>query len=607
MIRALVCAWLVASTLASCSKPGEPIVARLEQMTAQVERMPRSAAPWHGARLGDGFVIGSAVRTGAGASAKLRVGKSMLDVRASSVVYFSRTPGQARSDLRVETGSVELEAIDESIGVGHAVIEAGGRARIEAGPDGVTILVRVGRAVLDEDATEVAAGQTITVGPSGAVASPRPDVGVTAKALPEGRVAVSVQGMPARVKTATGERELPVGDHQLEVGATLTVPAGSTLEIARGGGRLVTTGPTELRLGEGPTLAHVASGSVALHGEPGAATASLQGGSVTAGAGAAAAVGVEGKLATIDAQRGETVVHTARGTHALAAGASAVLDAAGVLKPLPAPPRHAVVDIVAGESPTLHDPQAPTPVRITFEQACPQGGVVEVARDRGFKQLLARSGGATSANVLVPAGSFSYRVRCAGGAGASGTLRVARDSGRAPLPRTAARTTVEMDGRDYTILYQNLLPELTLAWRKPTRSASYTFVIKPQRGAELRRPSTAATMRLAAGELREGTYMVWVEPAGGSRSEESRIVLEFDNAAPSVSIDAVEVAAGKVRVKGTVIENSKVSAGGAAVPLDRHRRFDTDLVPRDGDAGLGLRIAHPKSGIHYYVVRTNPT
>jgi hypothetical protein len=215
-----------------------------------------------------------------------------------------------------------------------------------------------------------------------------------------------------------------------------------------------------------------------------------------------------------------------------------------------------------------------------------------------------RAGGTGGANVLVPAGAHYYRVRCAGGKGATGTLRVAKESGRTPLPKAAARTTVDMDGREYTILYQNLLPEVTLAWRTAPRGGKYTFVVKPSRGADKRMASPSSTLKIPAGELREGSYRTWVETDGNRRSEESRIVIEFDNAAQSASIDTVETAGAVVQIKGTVIEGSTVTANGAAIDLDRHRRFNSELTPRNGEDGVSVRIAHPKAGIHYYVMRT---
>jgi hypothetical protein len=465
MIRVLV----IAIALCACKKSADPAVARLDEMTAKVERMPRENVPWQPARVGDRFVIGSAVRTGPASHAKLTVGKrGKLDVDASSVVYFTRTPGQERSDVRVETGIAELETGDEPVGIGKAVLEPRTRVRIEARPEGTSLVVTVGRAMLDD--TVIAAGEKLTLGPAGLpVEQAPPDAGAAA--------------------------------------ATET-PLEATPPPAKG-----------------------------------------------------------------DEPLGEVPARTA-------------------------------ATIKAGESPTIHDPRAPAPLRIAFD--CAAGGVVEVAKDRAFKKLVARSGGTTGANVLVPAGAFQYRVRCAGSRGPSGTVRVATDSGKRPLPKTAARTAVDMDGREYTILYQNLLPQLTLTWKTAPRAAKYTFVIKSRAG-EKRVESPRASLALEAGELREGSYKIYVEPLLVRRSEETTVTIEFDNAAQSASIDSVEASDGKIRVKGTVIESSTVSANDAPVSLDRHRRFDAELTPRDGEDGIGVRIAHPKAGVHYYVMRIGPS
>ena len=600
MIRVVI-ALAVATT--ACKKSADPVIARLEEMTSQVERMPRAEAPWVRARLGDGFVLGSAVRTGPASKAKLSVGKGKLDVEENAIVYFTRTPGSDRSDLRVESGVAELETGDETIGVGKAVLDANTRVRIEASPEGTSLVVTVGRATLDD--TVVAAGQQITIGLAGkpVAATDQRDAGIEAPR--DGQTAIAVRDKPVRVKTSAGTTELAIGDHVVAPGAQLSVPAGGSVEIVRGGARAVTSGPTELRIGDGSELVHVGSGGVALHGETADAIATVSGGKVSTKQGGNASLFAEGKTTAVDAQRGTTAIESPRGTKSLEPGQSALLTATGDITLAPAPPARTVVTITAGESATLHDQRAPTPLRIAFEQVCPAGGSVQVAKDRAFKLVIARSAGTGGANVLVPAGSYHYRVRCAGAKGAIGSLRVAKESGRTPLPKAAARTTVDMDGREYTLLYQNLLPELTLAWRTAPRAAKYTFVIKTGR-ADKRLASPTSTLKLPAGELREGSYKVWVETDGNRRSEESRIVIEFDNAAQSASIDSVDAAGRSLRVKGTVIESSTVSANGTAIDLDRHRRFNTELAPRDGEDGVGVRIAHPKAGIHYYVMRSAP-
>ena len=128
--------------LVACSSTPTNIIAVLESATATVERMPSATAKWQPARKGDTFVLGSAVRTGAASSAKLRVGKSgKLDVRPSSVVYFTRDGKAKRDSVKVETGSVEIEAGDDNVGLGAAVLEPHARVAVDATAAGTTIVV----------------------------------------------------------------------------------------------------------------------------------------------------------------------------------------------------------------------------------------------------------------------------------------------------------------------------------------------------------------------------------------------------------------------------------------------------------------------------------
>ena len=597
-------ALLVLSVVVGCSKQEPTIVARLEQKDAVVERMPRVQAAWQPATIGDGFIIGSAVRTGENAHAKLRVGKSgKLDVKPNAVVYFGRDPGRSRDDVKVETGTVELEAGDDMLGLGEAVLDPHGKAEVSSGPQGTTIVVRVGRVVLEDNV--VAAGQSITLSPAGAVAQVKPDAGVAPVA--KKGLSVAITGKPARMTTKAGEAELAVGTHDdVEPGAGIVTPDGSTAEVIREGARGATSGAADVRVGDGSSLVAITTGTVALDAQTADAVAKIPGGTVTTKTGGAAGVSVDKTgAATIDAQRGDTVVETAQGTESLAAGDSITVTSDGKVERAAPPPKRTVATIAAGESPVIHDAAAPTPVRIGFGTTCTGPGTVEVAKDRSFKRVIARAGGHDAANVLVPVGSFFYRVRCPG-KGASGTIRIAKDSGRAPLPKAAAKTLVEMDGREYTILYQNLLPELTLSWRTAPKKAGYTFVIKPQSGAEKRFTSPTPKITLRPGELREGTYTAWVEPDGGRKSDAGKLSIEFDNAASSAQIEDVEEQSGNLHVKGMVIEGSTVTANGAAIELDRHRRFSADLAPGADQDGAAIRILNTKGGIHYYVMRVAP-
>ncbi|MBA3397921.1 MAG: hypothetical protein H0T89_35180 [Deltaproteobacteria bacterium] len=584
----------------ACSNAPANVVATLQETVEHVERMPRADAPWQPGRVGDTFVIGSAVRTGPASHAKLRIGRSgKLEVRPTSIVYFTRG-GRARDDVKVETGSIEIEAGDDSVGLGAAVLEAHARAEVESTPNGTTINVMLGRLVLEDNIIE--AGTTITLSTAGTpvVAATVPvDAG---RVQPPSGVTVVIAGKPVRAKTRAGEAELAVGEHAVEAGAVLSAPLDSSVGVTRDGAAAHTAGPSVVQISDGAALVGITAGSVELAASTMDAVASVPGGRVIARAGDGAAIAsVDGSETQVTAQRGSVTIETALGTQTLQSGESATVTTAGKIERLPPPPTTAVATIEAGESPVVHDVAAPTAVRVRFAALCRGAAIVEVAKDRSFKRVIARSGGNEAANVWVPAGSFSYRVRCATGKRDGGSIRVVKDSGSRPLPKTAAKTFVDLDGREYTIYYQNLLPEVTLSWRGAPRSIQYTFVVKPKTGGEKRFSSMTPKTTLRAGELREGTYAAWAELPGGRRSETGRIVIDFDNAAASASIDGVESDGPTRYVRGTVIEGTTVSVGGAALELDRHRRFTAEVSTEL--QAVAVRIAHPKTGVHYYVVR----
>jgi len=588
--------------LVACSSSHDPpVVAKLEETVAQVDRMPRENARWRQAKVGDTFVIGSAVRTGAASHARLVLGKSgRLDVDPNAVVRFSKRPGKKHGDVFVETGNVEIESGDETFGlVGDVILEPNTQARLARDASGaLTINVTLGNVVLEDNASPVtvAAGNSITLGKDG-----KPTVGKPLKG--DTSMLVKVSGAPAR----SGESSLPPGEHRVAVGAQLQVPAGSTVEIDSDGARVATNGPSALRTGGSPgALTTASTGAIALHADTVDAIADVPGGSIVARKGGSQATAVLDANGTrIEAQQGETVIRTATGEKKLAAGEAAVLAADGSVDLMGKSPAHAKLAIAAGESPTLHDPKAPTPLRVNYNCG---SATVEVAKDRAFKRIVARARGTGGANVLLAAGTWSYRVRCDAGKAGGGTIRIAKDSGRAPLPKAAARTAVEADGREYTILYENRLPELELAWRNAPAHGRFEFVLEPKGGKPKRLPSAVPRLSLHSGELPEDSYRFWVENKDtGRRSEQTQIVIDFNNAAPSASLEAVEIKDGKVRVRGSVLEGSTVTINGAPVPLDQKHRFSTEAVPPPGEEGVGIRIAHPKAGVHYYVVSTGPS
>ncbi len=614
-MRARVAAALVvACVVAGCSK-SERYVAKLEHVESSVERSPTENAAWRPAAVGDGFVLGSAVRTGPTARARLRVGASgKLEVDPNAIVRFTRHATRATPEISLEAGTIELEAGAETLAIGDAVLEPGGRAQATFGPDGTQLKVMFGELVLEDEGDArrvVKAGDAVAIDRNaGAVAARAPvDASVPERREPAStELSVAVSGAPAQYAGPDGATPLAIGSYRLAAGTALSVPKAAVVEISTERARAVVTGPAELSLGGADGLVTLRRGDLSLRAVTGDARGTVPGGTIAASADGSEIHATTGKGSTqIDVVGGDGSIVTSSATERIAAGDVVTLSADGKLELVSRAPARAMFSIIAGESPVIHGPVTPLPVRVRFPDTCTGGGSVEIAKDAGFKRVVARSGGrGPGANVLLPAGVFSYRVRCGDANATTGTVRLTRDTGRASLPKAAARTQVEADGREYTILYENLLPEITLSWRGAPPGA-VAFNVKSRHGAARRFPGASSKVTLRPGQLGEGRYEFWAESTTTKRrSDTTHIVIDFNNAAASASIESVDVAGGKVRVRGVVIEDSTVSASGTPVELDRHRRFATELAPAADEDGVALRISHPKLGVHYYAIGAGP-
>ena len=189
----------------------------------------------------------------------------------------------------------------------------------------------------------------------------------------------------------------------------------------------------------------------------------------------------------------------------------------------------------------MHDPGAPTGVRIAFANLCPGEGEVEFsgsARKKG-----ARSRGTGSALIVAGPGANRYKIRCvddngAGDVRAQGVISVARDSGAAQLPRKAPHNTIDADGRRYTVMYQNLLPQLTVGWPTAPTGRSFILHVEPERGQSRTVDAKTASVKFPSGQLGEGTYSLWFETRDdvAHSSPKTTLRIDFDNAAPAAHI-----------------------------------------------------------------------
>ena len=627
-----------------CGACSSEALATLRETKGPVWRDEAGAVgQWHDARPGDAFSLGDGLKTGAEATAELELRDGgRIQVAPRTILRFSAgPPGRDAPRIGVETGEVELLGGDEgrsfSTELGLARLEPGSRVRIRAADERISLQVRVGRAVLeragerrDLDESE---GVWLEIGsaqlepltprspdagierqgpadgaapldaglPDGAADAAAPDAAALAPVVAElqvlrGAAMLTPPGAerPERVRRRDGATALTAG---AQVRATRRARA----TIRRSGGTTTLLGATVEVAADRDVLRQ---GTVRLEAADGALRLATGGGQVLARPQAQASVRLQRGTATVRALRGRVVLE-GRQRVQLGPGEEARLLADGRVElPERAVDRFHLV-VPPGERFTVRIARPPVAVGFRVGAKCEEVASVELLRGR---RVTARAHGRDVVGLLVPAGSYRYRVRCGDGRTvAEARLRVVRDAGRAPLPRTPPSTLVDADGRRYVVLYQNLLPELLVRWKDAPESGRYVLHVEKQGGGSARTfPAQRPRVTLPSGTLREGRYTVWFE-ADGRRSARTPVRIGFDNAATVASLrsprDGSFAPGEEVLVQGVALSGWQVSVGGRDLPLDEQARFEARVSVPPERLGLAIRMAHPSRGVQYYVRR----
>ncbi len=628
-----------------CGACSSEALATLREMEGPVWRDEAGAVgQWHDARPGDAFSLGDGLKTGAAATAVLELRDGgRIQVAPETVLRFSAgPPGRDAPRIGVETGEVELLGGDEgrsfSTELGLALLEPGSRVRIRAGDERVSLQVRVGRAVLERAGErrdldesegvwlEIGSAQLEPLTPRIAdagterqgladAAVPRdaapPDGGVDAAAPDAAAVAPVVAELQvlrgaAMLTTPGAERPERVrrrdGATALTAGAQVRATRRARATIRRSGGTTTLLGAT-VEVAAGRDV--LRQGTVRLDAADGVLRLATGGGQVLARPQAEASVRLKRGTATVRALRGRVVLE-GRQRVQLGPGEEARLLADGRVElPERAVDRFHLV-VPPGERFTVRIARPPVAVGFRVGAKCDEVASVELLRGR---RVTARAHGRDVVGLLVPAGSYRYRVRCSDGRTvAEARLRVVRDAGRAPLPRTPPSTLVDADGRRYVVLYQNLLPELLVRWKDAPESSRYVLHVEKQGGGSARTfPAQRPRLTLPSGTLREGRYAVWFE-ADGRRSARTPVRIGFDNAATVAFLrsprDGSFAPGEEVLVQGVALSGWQVSVGGRDLPLDEQARFEARISVPPERLGLAIRMAHPSRGVQYYVRRT---
>jgi len=269
--------------------------------------------------------------------------------------------------------------------------------------------------------------------------------------------------------------------------------------------------------------------------------------------------------------------------------------------PAPVPAPFLPPDIIVGfrESITIHDPAGTATVAFDSSH-CPSGQNVELSRDAAFRSLVS-----TSPTIALIAGSWYYRVTCAGEPAAfnRGRIVVLRDDGRRRLPESLASIPIDADGRTYHIDYQGPIPSLDI--RAPDSSIHSILHLETGKHDQTFMSATG-TFRIPGSALAEGTSTFWTEH-GGERSKITTLVIEFDQNAPQVYIDAPrdgDRAGDEIELRGAVLADWTVRVGAIVIPVaPKTGRFSATLAPDLAKPKLVVRFEHREHGIHYYTRR----
>jgi hypothetical protein len=398
------------------------------------------------------------------------------------------------------------------------------------------------------------------------------------------------------------------GDGTIAAGSTVRLAAGATAEVDRGGEHATLHGSGDFVVAEaGQSFVQARGGSVSFNSATRETTLTVPGGSLVVKTGATADVKVKSDATQVSVKAGVVELHSESGTEQLQAGEQGTLGAKGVTEVIGRGPGYVDFTTSAGASFAVHDPSPPTAIGFATGGQCPEGAVVELDKGRS------RARGNGTVAILFPPGAHKYDIHCVDASGvrsevaASGSIAVIHDGGTARIPRTAPSTLVDTDGRNYTVLYQNILPKITVRWPNAPQGSSYTVTVVAPGGKSETHSATSPSYSFPSGALREGTHKLSFEGAGG-HSKPTTVDIRFDNAAPTATLTSPangSFAQGSgVTVSGLALEGWKISVGGRALPLDDQLRFSGEVTAPAGERALAVLFENPHRGVHYYLRRS---
>ncbi|HEY3807648.1 MAG TPA: hypothetical protein VGL61_33835 [Kofleriaceae bacterium] len=607
---------MLACCLCSCGGKKQPGIAELTKADGPVEREAGGGSDWTAAKLGEQFYLGDAARTADGGAELKLAGTQLVAMTPHTVLRFEAGKGGA-ANVHVELGQVDI-ANNATVGIaiGDVQIQPGAKVRFTASQ----VELLIGKAELEGNELAPNTPTGLVIGKVMIVDAGVADAAPADAAVGSGDVSFTVTGKGAEVqqpgektwKAIDGSGTVPVGAklRLRRAGVKATLISGTTsLELSGASSQLTVRENLLMGIDLGNGVATVPAATTGAVGVPGGEIA------ITSPQGQAGEAHIE-----VDA-RGEAKVAMAHGTAKLvgradgatlelAGGESATMLKAGEINPGVVIPRYFDLRLDVETAPrsfSIHDPKGATAVQFGFGSKCPTGGTIEMDRDGRFRTPRV-SEGKEAANMLVPYGSWAYRLKCANGSiGGSGQVLVIRDSGRRPLPPKPGKNKVDADGRVWAISYQSLIPNLEISF--PGGGAGAYKLHVATGGAEQVFDGTTNVVEVPGSKLKEATYTFWFDKDGVKQDNVSTLKINFDQTAAQVYIESPidgQPFGTDVDVRGAALPGWTASIDGADLPIvdPATRRFHAKVgAPTGGAHALAIKLSHPQRGVHYYLRR----
>jgi hypothetical protein len=190
-----------------------------------------------------------------------------------------------------------------------------------------------------------------------------------------------------------------------------------------------------------------------------------------------------------------------------------------------------------------------------------------------------------------------------------GTVRVLRADGARPLPRSAPHNSIDLDGHRYRLMYQNLRPVITVAWPSAPQASAFDLTLQVPSGATKTFRTRKPEYVIQSDMVQDGKH-VFVMQSGDDpsrRSKPTTVDIQFDNAAPTASLESPPAAGFQadqpIQVRGIALDRTRLSIDGAPIALDPQHAFTHTLTPDSGRQAFAVRFQHPVHGVRYYVRR----